>query len=209
MFSTTPYVIRAVRLVVAYNRKYRLKYARFVKRNYALGFWAVACMGLTIRAGMFFGTDPAHYSSDMRECFYWDDIILAGAVLLFGAAPMSCLAIRISRVNDAFKIREELCCVFIGCSCCVAVLWVIQVLVELEIWPNTSAFHVVVEVQALLVGMNSGISGLLLPMIARNPEDEQFNCFLHILNHYLLPTSPDEINVSSAMHKRIAPFRTR
>lgn len=40
-----------------------------------------------------------------------------------------------------------------------AVLWVIQVLVELGIWSNTSALHVVVEVQALLVGMNSGISG--------------------------------------------------
>ncbi|CAB1107996.1 unnamed protein product [Ectocarpus sp. CCAP 1310/34] len=285
MFATTPYVIRAVRLVVAYNRKYRLKYARFVKRNYALGFWAVGCIGLTIRAGIFFGTDPAHYSSDMRECFYWDDIMLMGAVLLFGGAPMSCLAIRISRVHDAFKLREELCFVFIGCSCCVAVLWVIQVLVELELLSDTSALHVVVEVQALLIGMNIGLSGLLLPMvrahrggvkawfratvvpvdetvavsaldvdgvvglassggemaeqfgkfcrenlcmeswdflvdvvryermapspIARNPEDEQFNCFLHILNHYLLPTSPDEINISSAMHKRIAPFRTR
>ncbi|CAB1110052.1 unnamed protein product [Ectocarpus sp. CCAP 1310/34] len=443
MFATTPYVIRAVRLVVAYNRKCRLKYARFVKRNHALGFGAVACIGLTIRAGIFFGTDPAHYSrgqpntqleacqsgpllqrrtrlqntcrrrshasigvsdmrecfywdviilvgailllrgppmsclairisraagegwqplllpprekektkrrtrsnnckpscwrctfplisfisrlncsysllcSDMRECFYWDDIILVGVMILSSGPPMSCLAIRISRVNDAFKIREELCFVFIGCSCCAAVLWVIQVLVELDLLSDTSALHVVVQVQALLIGMNIGISGLLLPMVRthrggvkawfratvvpvdetvavsaldvdgvvglassvgemaeqfgkfcrenlcmeswdllvdvvryermvpspsnifcrvgfdtrwsclwnfshpngltwfvrfadrENPEDEQLKCFLHILNHYLLPTSPDEINISSAMHKRIAPFRTR
>ncbi|CAM9839738.1 unnamed protein product, partial [Ectocarpus fasciculatus] len=202
-------LIRAVRLVIAYNRQYRLKYARFVKRKNALGLWAVASIGITLRAGLFFGTDPAHYSSDMRECFYWDDIILLGAAVLFGGGPVSLLAIRISRLNDAFKLREELCCAIMGCCCSAVTVWVIQVLVELEQLSNTPALHVVVEVLALLFGMNGGFWGLLLPMITTNPEDEQFNCFLHVLNQYLLPTSPDEINISSAMHKRILPFRTR
>ncbi|CAM9333328.1 unnamed protein product, partial [Ectocarpus sp. 8 AP-2014] len=200
-------LIRAIRLVIAYNREYRLKYARFVKRKHALGFWAVISIGLTIRAGLSFGTDPAHYSSDMRECFYWDDIEVVGTGFVFGGAPVCILVIRISRVSDAFQLREELCRTIMGCGGIAAILWVIQVLVELEVWPDTPALHVVVEVLILLLGMNAGYWGLLLPMMS-SPE-EQFNSFLYILNQYLLPTSPDEINISSAMSKRMATFRTR
>lgn len=52
----------------------------------------------------------------MRECFYFDDVMLGGAVLIVAGGPLSILVIRISRVNDAFKLREELCCSMIGGS---------------------------------------------------------------------------------------------
>ncbi|CAN0314603.1 unnamed protein product [Ectocarpus sp. 6 AP-2014] len=39
--------------------------------------------------------------------------------------------------------------------------------------------------------------------------DDQFEEFLILLNQYLLPTSPDEVNISSKMSKRMASFKTR
>lgn len=39
--------------------------------------------------------------------------------------------------------------------------------------------------------------------------DDQFDEFLILLNQYLLPTSPDEVNISSKMSKRMASFKTR
>lgn len=43
---------------------------------------------------------------------------------------------------------------------------------------------------------------------SRNP-DEQFDAFFIILEQYLLPTSPDEVNIESKMSKRMASFKTR
>ncbi|CAM9364184.1 unnamed protein product [Hapterophycus canaliculatus] len=40
-------------------------------------------------------------------------------------------------------------------------------------------------------------------------SDDQFKAFLYISSQYLLPTSPDEINISCAMSKRMVAFRTR
>ncbi|CAN0042527.1 unnamed protein product, partial [Pylaiella littoralis] len=39
--------------------------------------------------------------------------------------------------------------------------------------------------------------------------DERFMSSAHIIDEYLLPTSPYDVNISSAMSKRIACFRTR
>ncbi|CAM9709991.1 unnamed protein product, partial [Ectocarpus sp. 4 AP-2014] len=39
--------------------------------------------------------------------------------------------------------------------------------------------------------------------------DDQFEEFLILLNQYLLPTSPDEVNISSKMSKRMASFKAR
>lgn len=39
--------------------------------------------------------------------------------------------------------------------------------------------------------------------------DEQFEAFTHVLKQYLLPVSPDEINIESKMRKRLAALRTR
>ncbi|CAM9794056.1 unnamed protein product [Pylaiella littoralis] len=40
-------------------------------------------------------------------------------------------------------------------------------------------------------------------------QDEHYDAFLIILNQYLLPISPDEVNISSKMSKRMASFKTR
>lgn len=61
-FAATPYFIRAVRLVVAYNREYRAKYARFLKRKLLMRGWAIACAAIAVRAILFFGEDPVHAS---------------------------------------------------------------------------------------------------------------------------------------------------
>lgn len=42
---------------------------------------------------------------------------------------------------------------------CAVILWVIQVLVELEVCSDMSVLHVVVEVLVLLLGMNAGFWG--------------------------------------------------
>ena len=39
--------------------------------------------------------------------------------------------------------------------------------------------------------------------------DQQFEAFLVILDQYLLPTSPDEVNIEAKMSKRMASFRKR
>ncbi|CAN0065618.1 unnamed protein product, partial [Ectocarpus fasciculatus] len=72
-FGTAPYLGRAVRLVVAYNREYRAKYARFVRKERMVGGWMALTVGLTIRAATFFGDKPADYSSNGRDCFFWGD----------------------------------------------------------------------------------------------------------------------------------------
>ncbi|CAN0140651.1 unnamed protein product, partial [Scytosiphon promiscuus] len=40
-------------------------------------------------------------------------------------------------------------------------------------------------------------------------SDDQFQAYLHITSQYLLLTSPDEVNISSTMRKRVLAFRTR
>ncbi|CAM9520506.1 unnamed protein product [Scytosiphon promiscuus] len=45
--------------------------------------------------------------------------------------------------------------------------------------------------------------------IPSDSREKQFETFLHILDQYLLPSSPDEVNISSSMSKRIAAFKNR
>lgn len=40
-------------------------------------------------------------------------------------------------------------------------------------------------------------------------QDDQFDAFVAVFDRFLLPASPEEINISSAMRKAIAEFRTR
>lgn len=47
---------------MAYNRSFRLKYARFVKWKPILGVWAVISIALATRAALFFGKLPSHHS---------------------------------------------------------------------------------------------------------------------------------------------------
>ncbi|CAN0051108.1 unnamed protein product, partial [Ectocarpus fasciculatus] len=46
-------------------------------------------------------------------------------------------------------------------------------------------------------------------VVDSNDPDEQFKAFERILDQYLLPTSPDEINISSTTSKHMASLRTR
>lgn len=57
-----PYLIRMVRLVVAYNQAYRFKYARFVKWNFLARIWAFLNVGLVTRGALFYGSKPEHRS---------------------------------------------------------------------------------------------------------------------------------------------------
>ncbi|CAM9499242.1 unnamed protein product [Ectocarpus sp. 8 AP-2014] len=184
-----PYFVRAVRLVIAYDRKYRLKYAKFVKRKHATGVLVLTSIGLTIRAGLVFGDDPAHYSSlllpmarahrgGVQEWFR-ATVVPVEEVFTVQASD-ECGVLRLAsgggELAEQFGIfcRENLC---------------------MESWD----FLVdVVRYERIAPSL-----------VANHPEDEQFNSFLFILNQYLLPTSPDEINISSSMSKRILSFGTR
>lgn len=44
---------------------------------------------------------------------------------------------------------------------------------------------------------------------AASTPDEQHEVLIRIVDQYLMPTSPDEVNISGDMSKRIACFRTR
>lgn len=61
-FAATPYLIRAIRVVVAYNRGARGRYARFVKWKPLMGVWVVTSAIYAIRGLFYFGNNPAHYS---------------------------------------------------------------------------------------------------------------------------------------------------
>lgn len=61
-FAATPFVIRALRLVVACNKDLRAKYARFVKVKAVTVAWAVVVIVVATRALLFFGSKSEHYS---------------------------------------------------------------------------------------------------------------------------------------------------
>ncbi|CAM9668711.1 unnamed protein product, partial [Ectocarpus fasciculatus] len=184
-----PYFVRAVRLVIAYNRKYRLKYAKFVKRKHATGVLVLTSIGLTIRAGLFFGTDPAHYSSLLLpmarahrggvQAWFRATVVPVEDILVVPASDV-CDVLRLASSGGELAqqfgnfCRENLC---------------------MESW------DFLVDVVRY--------ERIARSLIANHPEDEQFDSFSFILNQYLLPTSPDEINISSSMSKRIVRFRTR
>jgi len=60
----------------------------------------------------------AYATSDARDCFYWDDVVLLAGIILCGTGPISVLAWKLFRVRDAFKLREELAFVIGGCTLC-------------------------------------------------------------------------------------------
>lgn len=70
--------------------------------NRALCFSDSRCLGET--------------GSDARDCFYWDDCVALGAAVFLGGGPMVLLARRLLKVNDAFKLREELALTLGICS---------------------------------------------------------------------------------------------
>eukprot|EP00752_Nemacystus_decipiens_P008573 g7656.t2 len=98
------------------------------------------------------------------------------------------------------------------------------VFVVLDLLADTPQVHLVVEVMSLFVGVNAGFwrfAATVAPVedgadggmpnmdgAARNPS-EQFEAIARIMNLYLLPTSPAEINISSEMRERIMCFSTR
>ncbi|CAN0042596.1 unnamed protein product [Pylaiella littoralis] len=49
-----------------------------------------------------------YFSSDARDCFFFDDTVLMAVVLFLGFGPCLVLCRRLLRVQDYFKIREEL-----------------------------------------------------------------------------------------------------
>lgn len=57
-----PAMLRIVKVVVAYFKEYRVKYGRFMKRNFMLGAWAVGAAALTVRGWIYFGSRSVHYS---------------------------------------------------------------------------------------------------------------------------------------------------
>lgn len=59
-----------------------------------------------------------------------------------------------------------------------------------------------------VIGTTASVSLVCLQESSCEPDD-QFEEFLILLNQYLLPTSPDEVNISSKMSKRMASFKTR
>lgn len=54
------YFIRVVRLAIAYNKSYRIKFARYVKWTPMMWFLAGTGLALTTRAYFFWGELPEH-----------------------------------------------------------------------------------------------------------------------------------------------------
>ena len=55
---------------MAYNKTYRDKYARLVKRKIMVGCWTAATVVYTIRSARFFGKRPEHFSRYRWRCRY-------------------------------------------------------------------------------------------------------------------------------------------
>ncbi|CAM9582874.1 unnamed protein product, partial [Hapterophycus canaliculatus] len=274
------YFIRVVRLAIAYNKSYRLKYARYVKWTPMMWFLGGTGATLLARAYFFYGQLPEHTLSNAGHCFYFDDVVLLSTLVVAGG-PFLAITNTLLHVHDVFNIRGEILR-SIGGSMVLSTLTVsIELLVRWGILPDLALERIVVEVLSLCWGINVGIWGLVVPMMAYHkkhgwirrgvipseddadiggkwnydvkgvleiavhggemrkrfesfvmknlcmeswdfimesvnyaniPSDErekQFETFLKILDQYLLPTSPDEVNISSSMSKRIAAFRKR
>lgn len=60
-FGIMPYSIRAVRLIIAYKKEYRAKYALYVKKRYMMGLWLLALACCIIRSAIFVAGDPDTY----------------------------------------------------------------------------------------------------------------------------------------------------
>ncbi|CAM9677230.1 unnamed protein product, partial [Ectocarpus fasciculatus] len=82
-----------------------------------MGAWAAVVVGLAVRAAIFFGDKPVHFSSNARDCFYWDDIRLMTGVIVCVSVPAINLVWGLSRVDDVFKINEELTTVIVVIVC--------------------------------------------------------------------------------------------
>ncbi|CAN0184313.1 unnamed protein product, partial [Ectocarpus sp. 4 AP-2014] len=184
-----PYFVRAVRLVIAYNRKYRLMYAKFVKSKHTTGVLVLTSIGLTIRAGLFFGDDPAHYSS----------LLLPMARAHRGGVHKWFRA-TVVPVEDVFTVQASEECDLLRLASGGGEL--------AQQFGEFCRENLCMESWDFLVDVVS-YERIAPSLIANHPEDEQFNRFVFILNQYLLPTSPDEINISSSMRKRVLSFGTR
>ena len=57
-----PYCLRALQLVVVYNTRYRLKYARYVKRNTILKMSVVIGTAIFVAALLIWYNMPERYS---------------------------------------------------------------------------------------------------------------------------------------------------
>lgn len=55
--------------------------------------------------------------SDTLDCFYFEDLVFM-AVVLVAAIPCLCLCRGLLKVNDSFRIREELVRVILTCGSC-------------------------------------------------------------------------------------------
>lgn len=53
---------------------------------------------------------------DARDCYYADDVIAVLAAIVLGTGPGLVLARSLLKVNDSFKIREELTRAIVGCA---------------------------------------------------------------------------------------------
>ncbi|CAM9577281.1 unnamed protein product [Scytosiphon promiscuus] len=277
--STFPYCIRAVRLVVVYNRYVVAVVVPCVLQGIS-GQVRAMSVALAVRTSLFYSKKPCYYASGGHACFYWNDVLLSASVMVVVGAPFLLLGLQLLKVDDAFKLGEEIVRVIGGCCLCQVSVTVLQILVMFKVLPDSRQVHLVGEILAFLFAINGIYWGRFVPMVRVHRKnhwswfasavcpiendaeigatpgtddvltlarkggamshrfaqfvrenlcmeswdfvvdavryeqestavDDQFKTYLHISSQYLLPTSPDEINISSAMSKHMAAFRTR
>lgn len=52
---------------------------------------------------------------NLRDCFFFDDVYFAGGFMIIIAPSVLVLAMKLSRVHDAFKIKEQIAGAIGGC----------------------------------------------------------------------------------------------
>ncbi|CAM9605132.1 unnamed protein product, partial [Scytosiphon promiscuus] len=108
------YFIRVVRLAIAYNKSYRIKFARYVKWTPMMCFLAGTTLALVTRAFFFYGELPEHTSRNTGHCFYFDDVVLL-SILVVAGGPFLAITNTLLHVHDVFNIRGEILRSIGGC----------------------------------------------------------------------------------------------
>eukprot|EP00904_Undaria_pinnatifida_P000027 jgi/Undpi1/10024/HiC_scaffold_28.g12478.m1 len=271
-----PYSLRAFRLVVAYNTRYRLKYAKYVKSPVIVKAAATIGAGLALAAVLVFYAMPERYSRDKRGCFFFQERHAIVAALALGAGPAGFVMYKLMQVRDVFGIGPENVRVIVPVLISGVVYFTVHELIHRRVLRDSRMVHFLMDMMLVGIQFNILLWSALVPVCRhygcigggktfvlpvqghycrsdcdkqgvcdfaheggelakmfgdfcrknlcmeswdfimdsvayeelRDPE-EQFKCFLHILDKYLRPTSPQEVNVGSRTQDRLLHFQTR
>ncbi|CAM9756489.1 unnamed protein product [Scytosiphon promiscuus] len=277
--SCTPFCLRAVRLVVVYHTVYRLRYARFVKRQTLIKAWALITIAVLVYAAIVFVKMQHRYASGSYGCFFFNEKLMLEVGLACCVFPVVLIVYKLASINDTFGIKPEIVCVLVG-SLTGGVLQVLLLeLVAADVIPPSHVVHLLSDMIVLIVMVNvlywSAVFPLALhyrfgkkrvvPSVAstggyhsestssrENPDtclrlareggeiahlfgeycrrslcmeswdfilesvsyedltqlDHQLAVLATIVNRYLKPTSPQEVNISSAMRDSVGRLST-